>query len=67
MLNSALYRRKSETHEQCIGEKVKLYDLKIKNKKSKAKKANAIDVDTNPNTYSIELQTVVMTYFDMPY
>ena len=39
MLNSALYRRKSETHEQCIGEKVKLYDLK----KEEAKNANAVD------------------------
>ena len=63
MLNSALYRRKSETHEQCIGEKVKLYGLK----KEEAKNANAVDVDADPNTYSIELQTVVMTYFDMPY
>ena len=30
MLNNALYWRKSETHEQYIGEKVKLYILKKK-------------------------------------
>ena len=46
-----------------MGGKVKLYGLK----KKKVKNANAVDMDIDPNTYSIELQIVVMTYFDTPY
>ena len=46
-----------------MGGKVKLYGLK----KEEAKNANAVEVNADPNTYSIELQIVVMTYFYMPY
>ena len=50
-MNIALYQRKSETREQCMGGKVKLYDLK---KKKKAENANAVDMDADPNRYIVE-------------
>ena len=39
-------------HEQCMGGKVKLYDLK--KEKKKAENANVVDVDADPNRYIVE-------------